>query len=72
MGLPILESESAAARVETGDEIEIDLTNGSIVSFTKSQRYQAEAIPEFMRVLLKSGGLIPYVQQKLKQENKNG
>lgn len=72
MGLPILESESAAARVETGDELEIDLTSGSIVNLTKGQTYQTEAIPEFMQVLLKSGGLIPYVRQKRKQENKNG
>jgi len=68
MGLPILESEGTAAGVETGDELEIDLDSGLIVNLTQGQTYQAEPIPEFMQELLKTGGLIPYVQQKMKQE----
>ena len=71
MGLPILESEATAAGVETGDELEIDLASGLIVNLTQEQTYQAEPIPEFMQVLLKTGGLIPYVQQKMKQEAEN-
>ena len=68
MGLPILESEGTAAGVETGDELEIDLDSGLIVNLTQGQTYQAEPIPEFMQELLKTGGLILYVQQKMKQE----
>ncbi len=68
MGLPILESEGAATGVETGDDLEIDLDSGLIVNLTQGQTYQAEPIPEFMQELLKMGGLIPYVQQKMRQE----
>ena len=68
MGLPILESEGTAAGVETGDELEIDLDSGLIVNLTQGQTYQAEPIAEFMQELLKTGGLIPYIQQKMKQE----
>jgi 3-isopropylmalate/(R)-2-methylmalate dehydratase small subunit len=68
MGLPILESEGTAAGVETNDELEIDLDSGLIVNLTQGQTYQAEPIPEFMQELLKTGGLIPYIQQKMKQE----
>jgi 3-isopropylmalate/(R)-2-methylmalate dehydratase small subunit len=72
MGLPILESEAAAAGIETGDELEVDLDEGIIVNRSKGQSYRAEAIPEFMQLLLKAGGLIPYVQQEMKRKNNDG
>ena len=71
MGLPILESEEAASAIETGDELEVDLDSSLIINLTRDQTYQAEAIPEFMQELLKTGGLIPYVQQKMRQEAKD-
>ena len=71
MGLPILESEGAASAIETGDELEVDLDSSLIINLTRDQTYQAEAIPEFMQELLKTGGLIPYVQQKMRQEAKD-
>ena len=71
MGLPILESEEAASAIETGDELEVDLDSSLIINLTRDQTYQAEAIPEFMQKLLESGGLIPYVQQKMRQEAKD-
>jgi len=71
MGLPILESEETAADVKTGDELEVDLDRGLIVDLTQGHTYQAEPIPEFMQELLKTGGLIPYIQQKMRQEAEN-
>ncbi len=67
-GLPILECEAAVAGIDTGDELEVDLDTGTIINLTKSETYQAEPIPEFMQTLLRAGGLIPYVKQKLSQE----
>jgi 3-isopropylmalate dehydratase small subunit len=71
MGLPILESVDAAAAIETGDELEVDLLKGTILNLSKRESYRAEPIPDFMRKLLKAGGLIPYVRQKIKQEADN-
>jgi len=71
MGLPILESEAAAIHIQTGDELEVDLDSGAIVNLTQGQSYRAEPIPEFMQTLLKSGGLMPYVQRKAKLEEKD-
>ena len=70
MGLPIIESPEAAAAIQTGDELEVDLGSGQITNHSQGQTYQAQPIPEFMRSLLKAGGLIPYIQlqQKLQQE----
>jgi len=68
MGLAILECPSAAAELETGEELEVDLVKGTIFNRSKKRSYQAEPIPDFMQKLLKAGGLIPYVQQKIKKE----
>jgi 3-isopropylmalate/(R)-2-methylmalate dehydratase small subunit len=68
MGLPILECPEAALAIATGDDLEIDLDNGHVIDRTRGETYQAQPIPPFMQQLLAAGGLIPYVQQQLKQE----
>ncbi len=70
MGLPILESPEAAAAIETGDELEIDLEKGAIINCASGESYQAQPVPRFMQSLLDAGGLVPYVQKKLKEEQK--
>lgn len=64
MGLPILESPEAAADIQTGDYLEVDLATGIITNKTRSCRYQAQPIPAFMQELLSAGGLIPYVMKR--------
>ena len=66
MGLPILESNEAAADVVTGDHLELDLTTGAIFNKSRSRKYQAQPVPPFMQELLNAGGLIPYVMGKLR------
>ena len=68
MGLPILECPEAADAVATGDQLEVDLDTGRVTNLTRGQTYHAQPIPPFMQQLLEAGGLIPYVQQQLKQE----
>ncbi len=64
-GLPILECPDAAAAIETGDEIEVDLDRGTIVNHSRGETYRAEPMPAFMQELLKAGGLVPYVRNQL-------
>jgi 3-isopropylmalate dehydratase small subunit len=68
MGLPILESLDAAAAIETGEQLEVDLTKGTILNLSKRESYRAEPIPDLMQNLLKAGGLIPYIREKIKQD----
>ena len=68
MGLPILECPEAAEAISAGDDLEIDLDGGQVINRTRGETYQAQPIPPFMQQLLQAGGLIPYVQQQLKQE----
>jgi len=62
IGLPILESAPAAAEIQEGDEVEVDIEAGAIIDHTTRKRYPAKAIAPFMRELLAAGGLVPYVR----------
>jgi 3-isopropylmalate dehydratase small subunit len=68
IGLPILESAHAAAEIREGDDVEVDIETGVIVDHTTQKRYQAKAIPPFMRELLTAGGLVPYVRRQHQQK----
>jgi 3-isopropylmalate/(R)-2-methylmalate dehydratase small subunit len=65
MGLLILESPEASADIVTGDELEIDLTAGTILNKSRNLQYKAQPVPVFMQDLVAAGGLIPYVMKRL-------
>ena len=64
IGLPILECEEAASKIKEGDEIEIDLSTGTITNLTKNETYKAKPFPEFMQKIISSGGLMNYVMSR--------
>ena len=64
VGLPILESAQAAAEIQEGSEVEVDIETGIIIDHTTQKRYQAKAVPPFMRELLMAGGLVAYVRRR--------
>jgi 3-isopropylmalate/(R)-2-methylmalate dehydratase small subunit len=65
MGLPILECPEAAARIDTGDELELDLDEGIIINHSRKETYRAQAIPPFMQKLIQAGGLMEYVREQM-------
>src|SRR5438132_8568974 len=67
LGYPILQSPQAAAAVVEGDELEVDLEQGIIRDFTRSDEYRTEAFPPFMHELLRRGGLVPGVRRSLQE-----
>lgn len=67
IGLPIFESTAAAERIETGDEVSVQVESGIIVNHTKGEEYQATPIPHFMQEIIAAGGLINYVRKRVKQ-----
>lgn len=62
IGLPILECEEAAIKVEEGDKLKIDFNTGIIKNITKNEEYKAEPFPEFMQNIISSGGLIKSIE----------
>src|SRR5712691_9674785 len=71
LGYPILQSPQAAEAVVEGDELEVDLEQGIIRDFTRSDEYRTEAFPPFMNELLRMGGLVPWVRRRLKERRIN-
>ncbi len=65
IGLPILESPEASAAIAQGDQVEVDLTTGTITDRTSGQSFQAAPFPPFMQELISAGGLIGYVRSRL-------
>ncbi|MDI6717405.1 MAG: 3-isopropylmalate dehydratase small subunit [Actinomycetota bacterium] len=68
MGLPILESEEAVNGINAGDEVQVDTDKGEIVNLTTGKVYKAKPFPEFITNIIKQGGLINYVKQKVKSQ----
>jgi 3-isopropylmalate/(R)-2-methylmalate dehydratase small subunit len=59
MGLPIFELEESS-QINEGDEININMENGTIVNLTTNKTYNFKSIPPFMQELLNAGGLMEF------------
>ena len=64
IGLAILESEEASEKISAGDEIGIDFDSGVITNVTKSETYQAQPFPDFIKDMIASGGLMASIKAK--------
>ena len=64
-GLPILECPEAVDATDAGDEVEADLSTGTIRNLTKGQQFKAKPYEPFMMELLQAGGLIEYTKRRL-------
>jgi 3-isopropylmalate/(R)-2-methylmalate dehydratase small subunit len=64
-GLAALVSPEAAASIESGDEIAVDLTSGRIENVTKGRSYEAEPFPPFLQEIISAGGLVAHVRKRL-------
>ncbi|MBI3696717.1 MAG: 3-isopropylmalate dehydratase small subunit, partial [Acidobacteria bacterium] len=64
LGLPLLVSKDASARVHPGDELEIDLTAGVIYDHTTGESFAAAPLDPRAVELLQAGGLVPYLRKK--------
>ncbi len=67
-GLPIVVCPEAARAAEAGDRLRVDVVAGRVDNLTRGATYEADAYPEFMRELVESGGLLPYVRRRLSEE----
>ena len=65
MGLPIFELKEAN-EINEGDEVVIDMDNGTITNKTQNKTYNFTPIPPFMQELIDAGGLMNYAQNEIK------
>lgn len=66
IGLPILESPEAAAFLEEGSTVEVNLQNGEITELASGRKFEAAAFPPFMQEIMAQGGLINFVREKVR------
>ena len=65
MGLPIFECPEAAAEIQAGQVISLDLNSGIITDLSTGKKYQSQPIPPFMQELLADGGLMAHLKKQV-------
>ncbi len=68
IGLPILESEEATKSLQEGHRISIDLENGTIKDKSSGAEFTAQAFPPLLKDVIRKGGLLPYIKERLEKE----
>lgn len=66
IGLPVVESD-LIDKIEDGDELEINPLTGVIKNFTKNEEYQCSVLPAHIMSLIKAGGLVKTLEEKLER-----
>ena len=61
VGLPVLIVDTD--RIESGDELEVDLSKGIVRDLTKGFELKAKPLPDFMLKILNAGGLVEFVKR---------
>jgi len=64
-GLPILECDEAAKKVQANDILEVNFDTGEIKNITRNEVYHAEPFPEFIQNIIEKDGLVNYVKENL-------
>ena len=64
LGLPALVC-AQAKRIRAGDLLEVDLA-GRVRNVTKNETYGCEPIPPHLLEMVRDGGLLPYLEKRLK------
>ena len=63
-----MECPEAAAKISSGDDIDVDFNTGVITNNTKGEKYQSEPLPEFLQNLIAQEGLVNYTKSKLQNK----
>lgn len=58
IGLPILECPQASAEIKAGDEITVNLADGTINNLTTGKTYSAQPFPPEIQKIIERGGLL--------------
>ncbi len=64
-GLPIATCPEAHGVIEQGDEVQIDMAAGVVIDHTKGVTLEAEPLPDFVMDIVRAGGLVPWVRNRV-------
>jgi len=68
IGLPIVECVSVSCKVEEGDDLVVDLKEGTVKNQSKGICLQAPALPPSILEILSNGGLIENLRRKMRKK----
>lgn len=63
-GYLAIECHGISDKVNTGDQLEIDMGKGLIRNLSKKEEYKFIALPKFAVEIMEAGGLLGYIKQK--------
>lgn len=69
IGLPILESPSAASALQNGERVEVDFSDGTIRSLNSGQIWLCVPFPKFIQEIISAGGLVEYTRRTLESQH---
>jgi 3-isopropylmalate/(R)-2-methylmalate dehydratase small subunit len=64
-GLTIATSPEAVASIDPGDDVEVDVAAGKVRNLTKGMEFEAEPLPEVVQDIVRAGGLVGWVRQRV-------
>ncbi|MBU2055452.1 MAG: 3-isopropylmalate dehydratase small subunit [Proteobacteria bacterium] len=64
ISLPVLESPIAARSIRDGDEVSVDMENGSITNYSKNETYTFTPFPKFILEIFSVGGLSNFIKNQ--------
>jgi 3-isopropylmalate/(R)-2-methylmalate dehydratase small subunit len=67
IGLPIFELRQAR-QIRQGDKLQVDLIRGLVTDLSTNKVYSSATFPEFMRQIIKSGGLINWTRTVIRKK----
>ena len=64
IGLPIFTSPEAVENLKSGDKVSVSVAKGEILKSGRTKPFKAEVFPQFIKEIIKSGGLMEYAKRK--------
>ena len=72
IGLYVVELPDASRRIADGDEVEVDLAQGTVTNVTRGETWNVPAMPEFMKDIYSNEGLYGYIKSKMEAREAAG
>lgn len=66
VGLPVVECEGIDEDVRRGDELEVDLSEGTVLNRRTGRLFRTNPYPDFMLGIIRAGGLVNYTKERLR------
>ncbi|MFX0133572.1 MAG: 3-isopropylmalate dehydratase small subunit [Candidatus Hodarchaeota archaeon] len=67
LGIPLIEIKGISKKIDAGQEIEIDLPNGTLKNLKNQETFKYAPIPDFLMDILAAGGAIEAIKKRLRK-----